>query len=203
MPQPDHVCAYPIPDPATLDEDLQAVFAKCIDKLGLVPNVLSTYSIRPNRLRNFMSMYNEIMFSESGLSKLEREMVAVVVSSANRCYYCLVAHGQAVRALSGDPQLGEMMVMNYRVAPLDVRQRAMLDFAWKLTTTPSEVVQADRERLHEVGLSPEDVFDLAETVAFYNFSNRIATALDMMPNAEYHSMNRPEPFEPPQPPKKA
>lgn len=203
MPQPDHVCAYPIPDPATLDEDLQAVFAKCIDKLGLVPNVLSTYSIRPDRLRNFMSMYNEIMFSESGLSKLEREMVAVVVSSANRCYYCLVAHGQAVRALSGDPQLGEMMVMNYRVAPLDVRQRAMLDFAWKLTTTPSEVVQADRERLHEVGLSPEDVFDLAETVAFYNFSNRIATALDMMPNAEYHGMNRPEPFEPPQPPKKA
>src|SRR5690554_1027222 len=202
MPQPDHVCAYPIPDPTTLDEDLQAVFAKCIDKLGLVPNVLSTYSIRPDRLRNFMSMYNEIMFSESGLSKLEREMVAVVVSSANRCYYCLVAHGQAVRALSGDPQLGEMMVMNYRVAPLDVRQRAMLDFAWKLTTTPSEVVQADRERLHEVGLSPEDVFDLAETVAFYNFSNRIATALDMMPNAEYHGMNRPEPFEPPQPPKK-
>ena len=203
MPQPDHVCAYPIPDPATLDEDLQAVFAKCIDKLGLVPNVLSTYSIRPNRLRNFMSMYNEIMFSESGLSKLEREMVAVVVSSANRCYYCLVAHGQAVRALSGDPQLGEMMVMNYRVAPLDVRQRAMLDFAWKLTTTPSEVVQADRERLHEVGLSPEDIFDLAETVAFYNFSTRIATALDMMPNAEYHGMNRPEPFEPLQPPKKA
>jgi len=202
MPQPDHICAYPVPDPATLDEDLQAVFAKCVEKLGLVPNVLSTYSIRPNRLRNFMAMYNEIMFSESGLSKLEREMVAVVVSCANRCYYCLVAHGQAVRALSGDPQLGEMLVMNYRIAPLDTRQRAMLDFAWKLTTTPAEVGEADRKRLHELGFSAEDVFDLAETVAFYNFSNRMATTLDMMPNVEYHGMNRSEPFEPPQPVKK-
>lgn len=190
MPQPDHICAYPVPDPASLDDDLQVVFQKCIDKLGLVPNVLSTYSMRPQRLRNFLTLYNEIMFSESGLSKLEREMVAVVVSSANRCYYCLVAHGQAVRALSGDPQLGEMMVMNYRVAPLDARQRAMLDFAWKLTTTPFDVGEADRQALHDVGLSAEDVFDLSETVAFYNFSNRIATALDMMPNPEYHAMDR-------------
>jgi len=202
VPQPDQVCAYPVPEPATLDDDLQLVFQKCVDKLGMVPNVLATYSIRPQRLRNFMAMYNEIMFSESGLSKLEREMVAVVVSSANRCYYCLVAHGQAVRALSGDPQLGEMLVMNYRVAKLDARQRAMLDYAWKLTTTPWEVVEADRLQLHNVGLTAEDVFDLAETVAFYNFSNRMATALDMTPNPEYHGMDRPEPFVPPaQPPK--
>ncbi len=201
MPQPDHICAYPVPHPGTLDDDLQTVFQKCVDKLGLVPNVLATYSIRPNRLRNFMAMYNEIMFSDSGLSKLEREMVAVVVSSANRCYYCLVAHGQAVRALSDDPQLGEMLVMNYRVAQLDARQRAMLDFAWKLTTTPHEVGEADRDALHAVGFTAEDVFDLSETVAFYNFSNRVATALDMMPNTEYHGMNRPEPVELPQPSK--
>lgn len=199
MPQPDSICAYPVPDPATLDEDLKIVFDKCVDKLGLVPNVLATYSIRPQRLRNFMAMYNELMFSESGLSKLEREMVAVVVSSANRCYYCLVAHGQAVRALSGDPQLGEMLVMNHRVARLDDRQRTMLDFAWKLTKTPAEVGEADRRRLHEAGLSAQDVFDLSETVAFYNFSNRVATALDMMPNPEYHGMDRPEPFVPPAP----
>lgn len=197
MPQRDQTCAYPIPDAATLDEDLQVVFAKCVDKLGLVPNVLATYSIRPQRLRNFMAMYNEIMFSESGLSKLEREMVAVVVSSANRCYYCLVAHGQAVRSLSGDPQLGEMLAMNYRIAPLDARQRRMLDFAWKLTTAPADVGEADRQRLHDAGLTAEDVFDLSETVAFYNFSNRVATALDMMPNPEYHGMDRPEPFIPP------
>ncbi|NLC36547.1 MAG: peroxidase-related enzyme [Alcaligenaceae bacterium] len=203
MPQPDHICAYPIPDSATLDEDLQQVFTKCTEKLGLVPNVLATYSIRPQRLRNFMSMYNELMFSDSGLSKLEREMVAVVVSSANRCYYCLVAHGQAVRALSGDPQLGEMLVMNYRVAPLDARQRAMLDFVWKLTTTPAEVGQADRQRLHDAGFSAEDIFDLSETAAFYNYTNRMATALDMIPNPEYHGMDRPEPFQPPVPAPKA
>ncbi len=104
-------------------------------------------------LRNFMAMYNEIMLSDSGLSKLEREMVAVVVSSANRCYYCLVAHGAAVRALSGDPELGEMMALNYRVAKLDARQRAMLDYSWKLTTTPWLIDDADRSSLREVGLS--------------------------------------------------
>ena len=140
MPQPNYVSALGAPDASTLDEDIQAVFDKCTEKLGLVPNVLAAYSLRPNKLRNFMAMYNELMLAPSGLSKLEREMIAVVVSSANHCYYCLVAHGQAVRALSGDPQLGEMMVMNYRVAPLEPRQRAMLDFAWKLTKTPELVV---------------------------------------------------------------
>jgi uncharacterized peroxidase-related enzyme len=179
MPQPDYVSALGAPDPATLDEDLRQVFQKCVDKLGLVPNVLSAYSLRPNKLRNFMAMYNELMLAPSGLSKLEREMVAVVVSSANHCYYCLVAHGQAVRSLSGDPQLGEMMVMNYRVAPLDARQRAMLDFAWKLTKTPEQVVEADREALREAGLSAEDIFDLAETVGFFNMSNRVAIATDI------------------------
>ena len=126
MPQPDHISALSVPDPATLDDDLQAIWAKCVEKLGFVPGVFSAYSLRPQRLRNFMATYNEIMLSPSGLSKLEREMVAVVVSSANRCYYCLVAHGNAVRKLSGDPELGEMMAFNYRVARLDARQRAML-----------------------------------------------------------------------------
>lgn len=190
MPQPDHISRLRVPDPATLDEDIRVVFDKCVAKLGLVPNVLSTYSLRPNKLRNFMAMYNELMLAPSGLSKLEREMVAVVVSSANRCYYCLVAHGQAVRQLSGDPELGEMMVMNYRVAPLDPRQRAMLDFAWKLTTTPHTVEEPDREALRAVGLGDEDIFDLAETVAFFNMSNRMALAVDMIPNREYHAMNR-------------
>ena len=197
MPQPDHVSALGAPDAASLDEDIQQVFRKCVDKLGFVPNVLAAYSLRPNKLRNFMAMYNELMLAPSGLSKLEREMIAVVVSSANHCYYCLVAHGQAVRALSGDPQLGEMMVMNYRVAQLDPRQRAMLDFAWKLTKSPEVVTEEDRQALRSAGLSTEDIFDLADTVAFYNMSNRMAIGTDMIPNPEYHGMNRPEPFLPP------
>ncbi|HUJ99368.1 MAG TPA: peroxidase-related enzyme [Stellaceae bacterium] len=190
MPQPDHVSALPLGEPGELDADLQAAYAKCVEKLGFVPNVLQAYSLRPQKLRNFMAMYNELMLAPSGLSKLEREMVAVVVSSANRCYYCLVAHGQAVRKLSGDPELGEMMALNYRAARLDRRQRTMLDFAWKLTLTPHDVGEADRAMLREAGLRDEDIFDLAETVAFFNLSNRMAYALDMMPNREYHRLDR-------------
>jgi uncharacterized peroxidase-related enzyme len=130
------------------------------------------------------------MLGPSGLSKLEREMVAVVVSSANRCFYCLVAHGQAVRRLSGDPQLGEILVMNYRVAELSPRQRAMLDFAWKLTTAPAEVAEADREALRAAGLAEDEIFDLADVIGFFNMSNRFAIASDMMPNPEYHAMDR-------------
>jgi uncharacterized peroxidase-related enzyme len=190
MPQPTYASALPVPDPASLDDDLKAIWAKCVDKLGFVPNVYNAYSFRPQRLRNFMQMYNEIMLAPSGLSKLEREMVAVVVSSANRCYYCLVAHGAAVRLLSGDAQLGEMMALNYRVAKLDRRQRAMLDFAWKMTTTPWLVEEEDRAALREVGFSDEDYFDLAETVAFFNLSNRMAAGVDMIPNPEYHRAGR-------------
>ena len=190
MAQPDHISVLGVPDPAGLDDDLKVIWAKCVEKLGFVPNVFSTYSLRPQRLRNFMAMYNEIMLSKSGLSKLEREMVAVVVSSANRCYYCLVAHGAAVRALSGDPQLGEMMALNYRVAKLDARRRAMLDFTWKLTTSPHLIDDADRDGLRAAGLTAEDIFDLSETVAFFNLSNRMASATDMMPNREYHRETR-------------
>ncbi len=117
-------------------------------------------------------------------------MIAVVVSSANRCYYCLVAHGQAVRQISGDPQLGEMMVMNYRVAELKPRQRAMLDYAWKLTETPRLVDEADRKGLAKVGFSEDDIFDINEVVGFFNLTNRMAHGLDMMPNPEYHAKNR-------------
>jgi uncharacterized peroxidase-related enzyme len=190
MPQPKHISKLGVPDPAALDKDLQAIWQKCVEKLGFVPNVYSAYSLKPQRLRNFMAMYNEIMLSESGLSKLEREMVAVVVSSANRCYYCLVAHGAAVRMLSGDPELGEMMALNYRVAELDARQRAMLDYAWKMTTTPWLIDDADRAALKNVGLSSADMFDLNETVAFFNLSNRMASGTDMMPNPEYHRTAR-------------
>ena len=190
MPQPDHISALPVADPEALDEDLQELFALCIEKLGIVPNVLRAYSLRPQKLRDFIAMYNELMLAPSGLSKLEREMVAVVVSSANRCYYCLIAHGQAVRQLSGDPELGEMMVINYRLAPLEPRQRAMLDFAWKLTSEPALVGEADRAALRRAGLGEEDIFDLVETIGFFNMSNRVASGLDIMPNREYHRRDR-------------
>lgn len=191
MPQPPHISRLPVPDPATLDADLQKYLRKCQEKLGLVPNVLRAYAFKPARLRNFISLYNELMLSEdSGLTPLEREMIAVVVSSANRCYYCLIAHGAAVRELSGDPQLGEMLVTNYRVAPLPARQRAMLDFAHRLTTAPEAIDEADRQALRAHGLSEPDLFDVCEVAAFFSYTNRMAAALDLMPNPEYHAMHR-------------
>ena len=191
MPQPTHISKLPVPDGASLDADLQKYFRKCQEKLGLVPNVLRAYAFRPAHLRNFITMYNELMLSDDcGLSTLEREMIAVVVSSCNRCYYCLIAHGQAVRELSGDPQLGEMLVTNYRVASLSVRQRAMLDFAHALTTAPEAMGEVHRQALRDAGFTEADLFDICEVVSFFNYSNRMAVALDLMPNPEYHGMHR-------------
>lgn len=190
MPQPDHISIYDLPDRNALTDETRRYFDICVEKLGMVPNVLATFSFNEEKLRNFSAYYQTLMLDPSGLSKLEREMVAVVVSAANRCYYCLVAHGQAVRALSGDPELGEMLVMNYRVAKLEPRQRAMLDFAWKLTTTPFDVGEADRNLLKDAGLTQSDIFDLADVIGFFNMSNRFAIASDMMPNRDYHGMNR-------------
>jgi len=190
MPQPDHISKLGVPPEENLPDDLKTIWAKCREKLGFVPNVFNTLSLKPQRLRDFMQMFNEIMLSESALSKLEREMVAVVVSAANRCYYCLVSHGAAVRKMSGDPQLGEMLALNFRVAEVSPKMRGVLDFAHKLTVTPADVVEADRQKLRDLGLSSEDIFDLAEVVALFNFSNRVAIASDMMPNAEYHSQAR-------------
>ena len=125
------------------------------------------------------------MLASSGLSKLEREMIAVVVSSQNRCY-CLTAHGAAVRQLSSDPVLGEIMVMSYRAADLEPRHRAMLDFAVKLTDTPWLIEEADRERLRQAGFGERDIWDIAAVASFFNMSNRMASAVDMRPNRAYH-----------------
>ncbi|MAO92931.1 MAG: alkylhydroperoxidase [Rhodospirillaceae bacterium] len=190
MTKSEKIHALPVPDEATLDPDLQKYFAICREKLGLLPNVLKAYSFRPARLRKFIDSYNEIMLSEGPLSKLEREMIAVTVSCRNRCLYCLVAHGQAVRALSGDPVLGEMLVMNYRMAELSDRHRAMLDFVWDLTDDPEKINEAARQSLRDAGFSDEGIWDIAETAAFFNYTNRMAHAVEMMPNEAYHGMNR-------------
>ena len=169
---------------------MEAYFKKCQDKLGFVPNVLVAYAFDTVKLEAFVAMYNDLMLGESGLSKLEREMIAVAVSSQNRCYYCLVAHGAAVRQYSGNPLLGEQMVMNYRVARIGKRQRAMLDFAVKLTLQPWSVEESDRERLRRAGFSDRDIWDISAVVGFFSMSNRIASATDMRPNVVYHGQAR-------------
>jgi uncharacterized peroxidase-related enzyme len=186
----NRVTALDLEPVGELSAETKAYFAKCEEKLGLVPNVLLAYAFDEKKLRAFTEMYNDLMLGESGLSKLEREMIAVAVSSANHCFYCLTAHGAAVRQLSGDPKLGEMMVMNYRAADLSPRQKAMLDFAVKLTEEPAKIEEVDRQALREAGFSDRDIWDIASVAGFFNMSNRVAAAVDMRPNDEYHAMAR-------------
>jgi uncharacterized peroxidase-related enzyme len=175
---------------ADLTPAIAATFDKCLEKIGFVPNVLQAYAFDMPRLEAFSAMYNDLMLAPSGLSKLERELIAVVVSSANRCYYCLTAHGAAVRQMSGDPALGELMVMNYRAARLSGRHRSMLDFAWKLTVEPFGIEEADRDALRAAGFSNRDIADIVMVAGFFNMSNRVAAATDMRPNPDYHAQAR-------------
>jgi uncharacterized peroxidase-related enzyme len=174
----------------TRSASMAAYFRKCEEKLGFVPNVLKAYAFDMAKLEAFVAMYNDLMLGPSGLSKLEREMIAVAVSSHNRCYYCLVAHGAAVRQLSNDPPLGELMVMNYRSARLSKRQRAMLDFSVKLSSQPWSVEEPDRERLRRAGFADRDIWDIAAVAGFFNMTNRVASATDMRPNTVYHAQAR-------------
>ena len=178
----------PMMDP--LPEATQKYFDICNDKLGMVPNVLQAYAFDIDKLNAFTTFYNDLMLANSGLTKLEREMIAVVVSSINRCFYCLTAHGAAVRELSGNPILGEQLVMNYKTADVATRQRAMLDFAALLTTASATVEEADRQTLRDHGFSDRDIWDITSVAAFFNMTNRVASGTAMVPNEEYHGQAR-------------
>ncbi|QIE40908.1 peroxidase-related enzyme [Rhodobacteraceae bacterium SC52] len=184
------VTALNLPQVDPLPDDTAKYFALCEEKLGFVPNVLRAYAFDIEKLNAFTGLYNDLMLTPSGLSKLEREMIAVVVSSINHCHYCLVAHGAAVRELSGDPILGEALVTNYRSAKLDARTRAMLDFSVKLTESSSKVTEEDRNVLRAHGFSERDIWDIASVAAFFNMTNRVASATAMRPNPEYHGQAR-------------
>ncbi|WP_322988671.1 peroxidase-related enzyme [Hoeflea sp.] len=187
---PEAVIALNLKQEMPLSDAMTSYFAKCEEKLGMVPNVLRAYAFNNNKLEAFAAFYNDLMLAESGLSKLDRELIAVAVSAVNRCYYCLTAHGAAVRVLSGKPELGEQMVMNYLVADLEPKQRAMIDFAVLMSEDPARIEEADRQALRDVGFSDRDIWDIAAVASFYNMTNRMASATDMRPNHEYHGMAR-------------
>lgn len=178
----------PMVDP--LPEKTQKYFDVCQEKLGMIPNVLQAYAFDIDKLNAFVGLYNDVMLADSGLTKLDREMIAVVVSSINKCFYCLTAHGAAVRQLSGDPKLGEMLVMNWRVAPLDARQKAMLEFSELMTVASATIEEKHRDALRQVGFTDRDIWDIAATAGFFNMSNRVASATDMRPNDDYHAQAR-------------
>lgn len=179
-----------VPSEAELPQDVQELYAKMREKPGFVPNVYRAYSLRPEQLRGFIALYDAIMMGESGLTKAEREMIAVAVSSYNHCFYCMVSHSAVLRVRSGDPILADAIGANYRAADLEPRQRAMLDFAIKITVASDQCSDEDIQQLRTHGFSDEDIFDIVQVASFFNYSNRAATALEMLPNREFHSMAR-------------
>jgi uncharacterized peroxidase-related enzyme len=181
---------FPVPDEAELPERLQGLFAKARAAVGFVPNVFRTYAFRPERLSLWFAHFRALHEPTEHLDAADREMIAVVVSAANDCLYCLVAHGAALREALGDPVLGERIAFDWRRAGLDARRRAICAYAEKLTVSPRELDRDDLQSLLDVGLTLEEAWDVAEVGAMYNFTNRMAMATNMLPNEEYAAMAR-------------
>lgn len=186
----ERVAWLPLADEAALDEDVRGLFAKAKERVGFVPNVFRVYAARQEKFRRWRAHFNEVTLGESDLTPTEREMIAVVVSAENHCLYCMTSHGASLRGLLGDGVLGDRITLDYRRANLDERTAAMLDYAAKITKSPVECSEADIDGLRALGFSDAAIFDIAETAAMYNFTNRIAAATGMLPNREYHNMGR-------------
>jgi uncharacterized peroxidase-related enzyme len=181
---------YPVPDTSDLPEDLAKLFAKAQANLGFVPNVFQSMAFRPDHMRAWFSHFKQLHVPSDHLSAADREMIAVVVSMANGCLYCLVAHGAALREAMGDPVLADRITLDWRRAGLDDRQTAICEYAEKITVRPTETSRQDIDHLLSFGLTLEETWDVAEVAAMYNFTNRMAMATGQLPNREYHSLHR-------------
>jgi uncharacterized peroxidase-related enzyme len=174
----------------SLDDETRTLLDKARANVGFLPNVFAVYSIRPDHMLRWIRLFNAVTRGESELTPAEREMIGVAVSAENRCLYCLVSHGAELRQLTGDPMLADQIGHDYRRAQLDERTRAMLDYAVKLTRTPVECDADDIAQLRSMGFSDQAIFDIAETAAMFNFTNRLASATGMLPNQEYYTQAR-------------
>ncbi|ADH63597.1 MAG: peroxidase-related enzyme [Deinococcota bacterium] len=181
-----------VPEPSEAPPEVQALFAKFLEKTGLIPNVARNFALLPEHFLRWFRYYDFLMRSEehSQLSRKEREMIAVVVSSENRCEYCLASHSAYLREISGDPVLPEVLAANYRRADLAPRERALLDFAVKMTQDSPTMSPDDLIPMRAVGLSDEAIFEAAQVAAMFNFTNRLANALGWKPNEEYYYQHR-------------
>jgi uncharacterized peroxidase-related enzyme len=189
-PQEEQISWFPVPPEEQLPEGLQSLFKKAKEKIGFVPNVFRVYSFRPERLSAWFAHYKQLHEPSRNLNAAEREMIAVAVSMANGCLYCLVAHGAALRQLLGDPIKADRITLDYNRAGLDARMEAVLDFAVLLTESPLNASRENIEHLQTFGLALEEVWDVIEIAAMYNFTNRMASATGMIPNREYHALAR-------------
>jgi uncharacterized peroxidase-related enzyme len=184
------VSRYPVPEVASLPEDIRARILEVQEKGGFVPNVFLALAHRPDEFRAFFAYHDALMLKPSGLSKGEKEMIVVATSGANRCLYCVVAHGAILRIYEKNPQLADQIAVNYRKAPITPRQRAMLDFAMKVCLDSAQVDEADFAALREHGFSDEDAWDIGAITALFGLSNRMANMTSMMPNDEFYLLGR-------------
>ena len=188
--QTERIAWLHVPAEEDVPAEVKELWEVPLERLGFVPNVLRIFALRPEHLLRWWSYYDELLRGESGLTKVEREMIAVVVSTTNKCHYCVISHTAALRKLTKDPVLVDQLATGHKVAPLTGKQRAMLDFAVKLTARSHESTEGDVEALREAGWSDEEIMDIAQTAAMFNFTNRLASGLGWRPNEEYFSLGR-------------
>ena len=181
---------FPIPQLASLPDDIRTRILAVQEKSGFVPNVFMVLSQRPEEFRAFFAYHDTLMDKDEGLSKAEREMIVVATSAVNQCLYCVVAHGAVLRIRARKPLLADQIAVNYRKADITPRQKAMLDFAVKVTTQSHSVGEPDFAVLAEHGLSDAEIWDIAAISAFFGMSNRIANVSNMLPNDEFYLMGR-------------
>jgi uncharacterized peroxidase-related enzyme len=188
MTQP--ISRYPVPELRDLPQDLRQRILEVQDKAGFVPNVFLAFAHRPDEARAFFDYHDALLLRESGLSKGEKEMVIVATSGANRCLYCVVAHGAVLRIYEKAPLLADQVATNYLKADLTPRQKAMLGFAMKVCNDSGSIVEEDFERLRAHGLSDEDIWDIGAITALFGLSNRLANLISLRPNDEFHLLGR-------------
>jgi uncharacterized peroxidase-related enzyme len=184
------ISRFSVPEIATLPDDIRARIQEVQDKAGFVPNVFLALARRPDEFRAFFAYHDALMLKDGGLTKGEREMIVVATSAANQCHYCVIAHGAILRIYEKKPMIADQVAINYRKADVTPRQRAMLDFALKVSLRAHEVEDADYARLRDAGFSDEDAWDIAAIAAFFAMSNRLANMSSMRPNDEFYLMGR-------------
>jgi len=181
---------FPTPPIDQLPADIRGRLLAVQEKSGFVPNVFLTLAYRPEEFRAFFAYHDALMDKDGGLSKAEREMIVVATSSANQCQYCVIAHGAILRIRAKNPQLADQIAINYRKADITSRQRAMLDFALKVSAESHRISESDFAEIARHGFSDDDIWDIAAIAAFFALSNRMANVTAMRPNAEFYLMGR-------------
>ena len=181
---------YPIPEINDLPEDLRTFILNVNEKMGFVPNVFLVLAYRPDELRAFMAYHDAVMERNGGLSKKDREMIVVATSGDNNCQYCVVAHGAILRIRAKNPLIADQIAINHHKADITAREKAMLDFAIKVSQDSRSINDNDRENLKNHGFSDDDIWDIVAITAFFGMSNRLANSLSIRPNDEFYLMGR-------------